>query len=435
MGKLWRFLGSRRLSAILLAMLLLASVLASLLPQMPSDPAAREPWLAAVQLRTRTATGLLHTLGWFDAYHAPWFLALLVALLLNTLICTVQRLPGLWKVLTRPPVATRPDAFYEGFAHRAEWPVLSVEAGSAAAGDMLARHRYRPHVERDERASSASLYAERGRWTQAGTLVSHLAGMLLVASVLARPALSWQETGVVLMPGQIYAPERGPTIGVEAGQLSIERHPDGQPRNYAVPMTILLDGSPERIQVARINHPLTFRGIAFHLQGYGPAVQVATPDRTYDLAFAEGQTRELVLPDADVTLRVAYQPVGALPGEADQDAIFVEAISAHGTLLGSGIVADGTELIVQGVPVTLALSSYTTWQVSHDPTFGLAVGTACLMVAGIVVSLWVPERRVWMRIDGRSTRMVGAGEFDGEFEALAQEMADACRPEEESDGQ
>lgn len=76
---LWRALGSTRLAAILLAAALLASSLASLFPQMPADPAAYEPWLAAVTSRYGRTTRLLSALGLFDAYHAPWFLALLAA--------------------------------------------------------------------------------------------------------------------------------------------------------------------------------------------------------------------------------------------------------------------------------------------------------------------------------------------------------------------
>jgi hypothetical protein len=68
---LWRALGSTRLALILLTLLLLTSLLASLLPQMPADSATREPWLAAVELRYRATTDLLHTLGLFDAYWDP----------------------------------------------------------------------------------------------------------------------------------------------------------------------------------------------------------------------------------------------------------------------------------------------------------------------------------------------------------------------------
>jgi cytochrome c biogenesis protein len=441
--KLWRILGSTRLTAILLAVLLLASLLASLFPQMPPDPAASEPWLAAVRLRYRNITDLLYALGLFDAYHASWFLGLLAALLLNTLFCTVQRLPRLWRSLTQPPLVSRPAAFYQGFAHRAEWSLPSVEAGLPVAQQVLAGHRYRIYLQWDEAAGYASLYAELGRWAQAGTLVSHLAVLLLVIAVLARPTLGWSETGVILLPGQAYSPGREPALAMEVGQLTIERHPDGQPRNYWVPLTVEVDGATATSQTVGINHPLTLRGIAFHLQSYGPAAQVTTPDQTYNLPFIEGPAQEITLPEAGILLRVAHRPEATLTSDIKRDTLFVEAIGADGDLLGSGTVANGDEIVVQGMPITFSLSYYTIWQISHDPTFGLAVGAASLMLAGLLVSLWVPYRRLWLRIESTSARMVGTGEFDDGFEALANEVAMAitaeafatCQPESQADGQ
>jgi len=410
---LWRALGSTRLAAILLAAALLASLLASLFPQMPADPAAHEPWLAAVALRYGHATRLLSALGLFDAYHAPWFLALLAALLLNILACTLQRLPRLWRALSRPPVVVRPDTFYLGFAHRAEWPVPSLLDGLTAAQEGLARRRYRVHTEHGKEI--AYLYADRGRWGQIGTLVSHVAALLLALAVVAHPALGWKESGVTLLPGQVRAIGHGRDFAVRAGRLTVERYPDGQPRDYRVPLAVLADASPTMTRTVRINHPLAFRGAAFHLQGYGPAARLTTPERTFDLAFTGGQAHEVTLPNSGLTLRVTYQPEGA--------SLFVEALDANGLLLGSGTVADGQRIEVRETPITFALSRYTVWQVSHDPTFGLAVGAAALLLAAAVVSLWVHHRRLWLRVDGQKAQMVGAGDFGDAFEPLADELA------------
>lgn len=424
---LWRTLGSTRLAAILLSALLLTSLLASLFPQLPADPATHESWLAAVALRYGQVTRLLHTLGLFDAYQAPWFLALLIALLLNTLACTLQRLSRLWRVLSRPPTVVRPETFYLGLAHRAEWPVPSPQEGLAAMLNRLARHRYRIYTEHREWATY--LYAERGRWSQVGTLVSHVAALLLLIAVAARPALGWQENDVTLLPGQVHAIGHGRDIRVRAGSLTVARHPDGQPRDYRVPLTVLVNVSPVMTRSVRINHPLTLRGVAFHLQSYGPAVRVTTPERSLDMAFTSGQTKEITLPDSNLTLRVAYQPEGA--------ALFVEALGADGTLLGSGIVADGDQIEVQGTPITFSLDRYTVWQVSHDPTFGLAVVAAALLLAAAVVSLWVPHRRLWLGVDAGKAQMVGVGDFDTNFETLAVELTQTCcleGEEKETDG-
>ncbi len=449
MRRVWRTLGSTRLAAILLAVFLLAALLAAIVPQMPADPAAHEAWLAAVRLRYRGSTDLLYAVGLFDAYHAPWFVALLAALLLNTLLCTLQRLPRLWRALSGPPLIARPEAFFAGAARRAEWPVPSLQAGLAAAREVLSRRRYRTYTEHDQVASVAHLYAEQGQWAQAGTVVSHTAGLLLLLALLARPALAWQESGVVLLPGQTYAPDRGSRPGVwdsrlavQAGPLAIDRYPDGQPRDYRVPLAILADGSPPKTRIVRINHPLTVRGIHFHFQGYGPAAQVMAPEDTFDLAFAEGGAQEVELPQAGLGLRLAYQPEAAPVAGGGEGTLFVEARTADGALLGSGSVADGDQIEVQGTTLTFHLGHYTTWQISRDPTFALALVAAGALLAGMVVSLWVPQRRLWLRVDGQATRLAGSGDLDGELGALAETVAgawsganDSARePEEEAGG-
>ena len=196
--RVWRFLGSRDLAVVLLAILLLALLLVSFFPQMPSEPAALDVWLEAVSLRFGPATGVLNALGLFDAFHAPWFQILLSALLVNTLVCTVQRVPGLWRSLTSPPTVQRPDAFYQGLAHQAALALSSREEGLTAARAALARHRFRRLVD----VEPASLYAERGRWSQIATPVSHLAAVVLVVAIACRPAMGWQESDLVLLPGE-----------------------------------------------------------------------------------------------------------------------------------------------------------------------------------------------------------------------------------------
>lgn len=414
---LWRTLSGTKLTAFLMAALLLATVLASLFPQMPIDPASREAWLSAVSLRYHNATGWLRVAGVFDAYHAPWYLALLVAVLLNAFACTVQRLPRVWRSLARLPTVVQSQAFYLGFALRTEWPVASLQAGLTATQETLARHRYHPQVERDETATCAYIYAERGRWAQAGTLISHLAALFLVLAVAARPALGWQETGVILLPGKDHTVEGVRQITVRSGPLSIERHPNGQPRVYQVPLTVGVDASPPMTRTVRLNQPLTHEGVTAHLQGYGPAARVASPAGALDLAFVGGQVQEAILPEADLALRVAYQPEGP--------ALFVEALGADGTILGSGTVLDGQQITIQDTPVTFSLRHYTIWQMSHDPTFVPAMGAAAFLVAGTAIALWVPHRRLWLRVDGQQAQMVGVGDLVSDFEMLAEDMARA----------
>lgn len=427
LGTLWRALGSTRLAVILLAVLLLTLVLGGLFPQMPAGSDAQGPWVDAVTLRYGAATSLVRSLGLFDAFRSPWFLALLSALLLSLLSCTVRRLPGLWRSLDRPQAIARHEAFYEGFAYSAEWQVSSVEEGLAAAQVALARHRYRSRVEWGESATHASIHAEQGRWSQVGTLVSHLAAVALICAIAARPVLGWQESRVTLLPEQVHA--LGPRCPVEvmAGSPVVARHPDGQPKEYQVPLTLLEDNEIVVTRSVRLNHPLSYHGLSFHLQGLGPAVQVTAPEGTFGVALTGGQPQDVSLPQAGLSLNMALQP--------DEGTLFVEALTAGGDTLGSGTVVDGQKIEVAGIPLAFSLSEYTVWQVSHDPTVALALVAGFLMVGGMAVSLWIPFRQVWLRVDRDRVQMVGAGEFTVDrFETLADASSCGGLLEGESSG-
>ena len=421
-GRIWRTLASMRLAAILLAALLLSTLVTSIFPQLPRAPVAHEAWLSAVALRYGAATSLLHRLGLFDAYHSPWYLALLAALALNTLACTLRRLPGRWRRLTKSPVIVRPDGFYLRSAQRAEWSVSSLDEGLQAARDRLGKRRYRVIAVRSE--STAHLLAEKRSWSQMATLVSHFTAMVLALALLARPALARRETDVTLLPGQVRAVAG--EYSVRAGSLTIERHPDGQPSNYRVPVAILEGASPAVTRTVRVNHPLNVGGAALHLQSYGPAATVATPERTFDLAFTSSQAVAVSLPDSGVELRVAYQP--------ESENLFVEARSAEGAVLGSGVISDGDQVEILGTPVTFSLTRYTSWQVSRDPTFVPAVGAMALFLAATVISLWVPHGRIWIRFDEEKAHLAARGFSDRAFKGLGRQMALALRHSECGEG-
>jgi cytochrome c biogenesis protein ResB len=288
-----------------------------------------------------------------------------------------------------------------------------------AAESTLTRRHYRAHADRDEDTGLAYLYAERCRWAQAGTIVSHLAALGLALAVVARPALSWQETDLILLPGQTLDVGHGRDMAVGLSDLKLETDPDGQTRSIRALLLLQVGDSPPITRTVGFNDPATHRGVSFHLQGYGRGARLTTPEGDRHLAFTGSQTHEVALTETGPALRIAHQP--------DEDALFVEAQAADGTMLGSGLVADGQEIKVQGIPVTFALSHYTLWQVSHDPTFAPALAAAAVLLAGMVFSLWLPYRRLWLRLDGKCAQMVGAGAFDGEFEDMAGEMMAAAR--------
>ncbi|HID61738.1 MAG TPA: hypothetical protein EYP49_03180, partial [Anaerolineae bacterium] len=385
--RLWRFLGSTKLAVVLLGAVILGALVGTLFPQLTpdtvADPAASARWLAAAQEKYGLLFGLYRALGLFDVYHSPWFVALIAILVLNTVVCTVDRLRVLWRAVTARPRIEWPDAFYERIPNRVSLAVASVEEGERALRRVLGRRRYR--VLADRRGEMTYLFAERNRLARLATLVTHTSLTLLVLGYLWSGWGGWRERAVALGPGQVYDVGHGQNFAVRSDGLEIERYPNGQPSDYRAHLAVLENGAEVMRKTVRVNDPLTYRGVSFYLYSYGPAAQVHATDAEgqpvplqaesgqeaasgeVTLNFAgEGDGQEIVVPSRNFTVRLVFYYQGP--------SLFVQATrSGEARPFGSGSVREGESLKIGDVAFEFALDRYIVLQVVHDPGFKLVI--------------------------------------------------------------
>ena len=334
----------------LLCALICLSVLGGLLPQLPGDPGAQSIWQKAVEARYGRITPLIRSLGLFNLFKTPLFVGLSLALAVDTALCAVRR-------------ASRKVG--PSVANGRWWSHAGGEPGTTPGWEWL-------------RAASA--------------VIGHLAAAILLTALVARPALSWHEQDVLLTPGDEHPVGNRHELVIRTGMPN-PVHRDGQLRDCRVPLSVIVDGTPVLTETIGIGHPLSFKGITFHLRSYGPAVQVITPRQKRFLPFIGGQSVEIK--DVDITLRISRRP--------EEGVFFVEARDAGGRLIGSGDVADGRQILIQGVPVVLHNALYVKLQIAHDPTFGPAIGAAAtLVIASAIVGL--SHRRAKTRLEGEVER-------------------------------
>ena len=272
----WRQLCSLKLAVILLIAVAAATALGSLFPQMPAgtpaDPTAQANWLAIVGERYGAAAGFLQALGLFDLYHAPWFIALLAALLLNTAACTLERFARIWRTTFAAPRVVQPESFYHVGTCRAAWTVATGRSPAGLAEALkttLTRHRYRLRVEEGD--GIIYLFAERFRWTRLGTLITHTGLVLLVIGVAWSMAAGWREEELTFAPGQVREVGHGHDFALRFDELEIDRYPNDLPREYRVHLAVLEGGREVLAKVVRLSAPLNYRGIGFYLYAYEPA--------------------------------------------------------------------------------------------------------------------------------------------------------------------
>ncbi len=434
--RLWRFFSSLKLAVILLIAITAICLVGTLFPQLTheiaGDPRASAQWLALAREKYGALARLYETLDLFDVYHSPWFILLITALILNTLVCTIRRLKVTWRAVRARPKVVMPDAFYERVACRASL-TLAQEAGTTdAIRQALARRRYR--VLTEEREGATYLYADRNRWGRLGTLVTHLSVILIVLGFIWSQGWGWREGAVTLGPGQLYQVGHGHSFQVRNDGFEMERYSDGLPKDYRARLTVFQGGSEVAGKIVRVNDPLSYQGVGFYLSSYGPAARVRAQDAMGELLplqvmgreasqgkvvlnFAgEGEGWDLLVPSLDLDLHVVFYYEGP--------SLFVQA-ARGGQAVFADFVHDGEAVELEDASLEFALDRYVVLQVVSDPGFKLVIFAAFLVMAGLIVSLYFPHRRIWARVTGDEVRLAGltVGDktgFEREFAAIVE---------------
>lgn len=284
--KAWRSLSRLRLGVILLALLLGAVIVGTFFPQMPqqTDTGA---WWAALRDRYGALYGPLRALGLFDLFGSLWFRGLLGLLLLSTLACFLNRVWPLSRVVLRPRTRLPAERF-ERAELRAQLSFPSVQAAELALRTVLRRRSFRVQVERwgeSEDPAQQQLYlrADRHRWPRLGTLLTHVGLVSLLLSAAWSGLRGWRVPALAVDSNALTAVGHGTGVGLQCDQFTILRYDDGTPRDYRAAVTLVAANGEELTHgLVRINHPLTYGGVSYHLRGYhlpgGAAGSISTAE-------------------------------------------------------------------------------------------------------------------------------------------------------------
>lgn len=431
--RLWRFFGSLKLSVILLLTLAAASLLGTLFPQLSpevaGDPQASAQWLAMTHDKYGALAGFYKILGLFNVYRSPWFLLIVAAVILNTLVCTIRRFKATWQAIMVRPKAVMPDRFYERIPCRASL-TLAEECSDATdiVREVLTKRRYR--VLAEQQGTTTYFFADRNRWARLGTLITHFSAVLVIVGFVWSQGWGWREPAVALGPGELYQAQH---FQVRCDGFEIERYPGGLPRDYRAHLTVLEGGLEVFSKVVRINDPLSYRGVGFYLASYGPAVRVRAYNSTGQplslqvvdgntsegeaiLNFARGgEGRDLLIPSLDLALHVVFYYEGP--------SLFMQATRGDQVVFAD-FVYDGEAVELEDARFEFTLDRYVVLQVVSDPGFKLAIAAAFLIMPGLILSLYFPHRRIWAKVTRDEIHLAGltvgdkAG-FERELTAIA----------------
>jgi len=413
---LWGLLTSMRFGVVIILALAALGLVGTMIIQAPpgisADAAAKADWLDGVRPKYGGWTGILDQLQVFTIFESVWFRGLAALLTASLVACSAHRLPGLWKSATRPHVAIG-EAF---FTHAPQHEFIAVKGAgeeiSAGVTQVLRHHRYRVVSEDD---GVVHVYADKFRWGPFGTVIGHLSLVVILAGALVGSAFGFRDTSFVVAEGSTVPVRSGEGIAVELVQFQDAYYTDtGAPADYASDLVIYRDGAEVARDTVRVNEPLRYDGLSFYQSFYGPAAAVRVSDAGGAEVFADGvplawtedsgrRVGSFTIPGADLTVWV-IGTAGSGDTVVAPGQMRVEVYKAsEGTPVGGTTIDQRTSAALAGYTFAFDREmQYTGLSVARDPGTPLIWLGSLLMIAGFVLVLMFPHRRVWGRLVVRS---------------------------------
>lgn len=486
----WRTLTSMRTALILLFMLAVGAIPGSILPQnvVSVDEVAtyfREnpelaPWLDRFHL--------------FDVFSSPWYAAIYLLLFVSLAGCVIPRALVHAKAVRARPVATPRNLGRMPYVARFG-TAASPESALEQARKVLKGYR----VER----YGDSVSAETGYLREAGNVLFHFSLLALLLALAAGSFFGYRGNMLLvegdgfantlpsydaIYPGHwtdtdAFEPF---TIHLDSFEASFIDDGDlrGQAESYVAELSYTESpGAEEQQHTLEVNHPLSVDGVQVYLLGHGYAPQFEVRNGDGDLVFDQAVPflhRETMSYTSDGVVKVpdtggeelgfvgvflptaAEDPDGELVssfpgaqnprvtleayqgdmGMVDPQSVYQLQTAGMEPLGESPVMAVGDtwELPDEAGSITFTgYKEYATLQSNRDGARLPALGAATAAVAGLLLTLFVRPRRVWVRAskgeDGTTrVELAGLGKTEvagdnAEFHEITKRLAGRLRSE------
>lgn len=485
---LWTQLTSMRTALVLLLLLALAAVPGSLVPQRSSDPngvfqyAARDP----------EGFKILDSLGLFSTFSSPWFSAIYLLLFVSLIGCIIPRTKHHLDALrARPPKTPARLARLVGFTSVDS--SVDAETAVLAARKVLKGQGYRVERYGDSISAERGYLRETGNLIFHTALVGVLAAVGLGGAFgYTGQRLLIEGEPFTNVVADYDSFNRGAAVDPDTSLYPFDLRLDSfvprytfddaarawHPLDYDANMSVREAGGDWTPATIKINAPLEVGGSHIYLlaNGFAPIVTVRDPDGAEVFHGAV----PFIAEDANLTSRGVIKVPDGLADEVGMlgffypDAYATESgiLSSFSPLLtdnarlslfvyrgdlgltdGSGgnvysldisemeqlteredalILAVGDTLDLPDGMGTIELegiAEYVGLDIHHDPAQAWVLGFALAAVFGLLTSLFIPRRRMWIKVVPADAGVVVeyAGLARGEDPTLASAVKELAR--------
>jgi cytochrome c biogenesis protein len=402
---------SLKLTIFLFILLAILSIIGTLITQ----NATRSDYIQ------RYGLGLYEVLNFFnlfDMYHSWWFSAILLLLVINLIFCSINRFPGVWSQISRPPTGLE-DSMLKALSY-----VERVQIKTK--GEAKADENIRTYLKKRfgnpipfEAESSITLFSEKGRFSRLGVYITHLSLLIILIGGILGSLYGFKGHVEILereTVDQIFLRIKDQEVpkpidfSVRCDDFKITYYDlpgrkEKHVKEYTSLLTILENGKEVLKKAVQVNHPLHYKGLAFYQANYGTVhdvtlgIQWRSKKEKTTFKGPEGVT--VPVPNSNNLIRVLqYAPQVHNFGEGVQVVLFKPNQEPRPFWLLKAFPKfdeqrqDEFILTFEGD----SPREYTGLQVTKDPGVWVVWIGCSLMIFGLIVSFFFSHQRVWVRI-------------------------------------
>lgn len=279
-----------KLTVVLLLTIAATSILGTLIPQ-NANPVEYFKAYGAFLYR------LLDVLDIFNMYHSWWFRSLLLLLTVNIVVCSIDRLSAIWKIV----FIRKPSFNLSRFRRLSQKETFTKnndpEELIKTYKPFISKHFGYTQVENTDKG--LCIFAEKWRWTRLGVYTVHLSVILLLLGGLIGSIFGFE--GFVNIPeGETVDSIRTRSTGeirrlgfeIKCNDFNISFYNNGAPKEYRSSLTIIEKGKPVYHKDIIVNDPLRYKGFNIFQASYG---QMPSDASSRKKNTAKKNTDEIIL--------------------------------------------------------------------------------------------------------------------------------------------
>jgi len=399
-NSIWSFFASVKLALFVLFFLASASVIGTVIPQ--NSPAEEY-----VKLYGANMARLFQILDFQDMYNSWWFVLLLVMLGLNLTICTIERLPNVWRLVVLDNLATDIDRLAGMRPNKQILTSMAPEEAAAKARASLAENGWQ--AKEAVRDNGILLFAQKGPWTRLGVYAVHSSILIIFAGAMIGSYFGYK--GSVMIPetrstDSIYAfgDQKEIKLGFEVlcKRFTLTKYPNGAPKEFRSDLAILEDGKEVLTKSIVVNDPLSYKGHTFYQSSYQSY-------QKFLISLTDNQSKNaelfLVEPGKEIKWPLEEVSFGIINRELNQTSMQYR----YKIWFKDGSGAAESFWIVDGDTATVKLGDTeyafglkeffaTGLQVTKDPGVWYVYIGCAIMLLGLMVAFFLSHRRIWVFI-------------------------------------